>query len=142
MRNHVIDAAEGAIFAILLSIVVRLLGIEVTGMQMAILTGFSIFTVMTLHTIGTRFKVPDELSAIDKKFTYQYGESTIVLQYRGAVIELLVDGQVQDSIKVLMSAKQLTLTGKLPGGEVVEAKTVKGINKWEVSVSGAEVQAV
>ena len=143
MKHFLIDVGEGLVFGVAFAVLIRLLGIDVTPAQMGILAGFAIIAIAALNAIGTRLKGGQSSEALpDKQMKYEYGDKTILVQYRGTKIMLLVNGEMQDMLNVVASFKALTLTGKLPTGEEVKAVAGKGVNKWNVFVGQEEVQQV
>jgi len=146
MKNLMIDFAEGLIFGLLLAILVHILGIEVTGFQLGVITAFSIIAVSVLNTAGMHFKgkgVADigepaaATFAINKTWTYKHEDNIIEIRNTAKLCELIVNGQVQDSIKGVV-ALRLKLSGKLHGGEEVKASFAQMQGKWLVLV-GDEV---
>ena len=141
MKNTLIDIGEGLIFGVAFAVLVKVLGIDVTPVQVGILTGFAILAIAVLNAVGTKLKGGTEEPLPDRQFKYLYGENTILVQYRGSQISLLINDEMQDMAKVLVSFKELTLTGKLPSGEDVKAVCgTKGINKWSVFVGQEELK--
>ena len=54
--KFIIDLVEGLIFGVLLTILIRILGIEVTAFQAGILAAFAIIVITILNSIGMALK--------------------------------------------------------------------------------------
>ena len=150
MKNTLIDLAEGLAFGLLLMLVLRLLDIETTPMQLGVLAGVSIFAVTLLNSIGMHFKgqgvakVGDPAAsafAINRTWTYKYGENTILIKNTAKLCELIVNDQVQDTIKGAFAMKT-KLTGNLPSGEEISASLLVMKNTWAVRVGNEELKEI
>ena len=150
MKNHLIDVGEGLIFGLLFVVVLRLLNIETDGFQLAVLVGFSIFAVSILNSIGMHLKgqgvakINEPAASVftnNRTWTYKYGENTIEIKNTPTLCELIINGQVQDTIKGIISLS-LKLNGRLPGGEEVKAAFKTSLATWDVTVNGEMLKAV
>jgi len=139
MKNLMIDLAEGLIFGIVLAIMLHVMGIDVTPAQLGVLAGVSIMLISILNAIGMRLKgqgvanigetAVDEF-AVNRTWTYHYGDNTIEIKNTAKLCELIINGQVQDTFEGRFAFK-LSLSGKLPGGQDVTARFA---TKWTVMV--------
>ena len=150
MKNLIIDLAEGAIFGLLFVVMLRIMGIETTPTQLGILVGVSIFAVSILNSIGMHLKgqgvakVGETAAsplAVNRTWTYKYGENTIVIKNTASLCELIVNGQVQDTIKGAFALKP-RLAGNLPGGEEISATFKATQNIWAVRVGSVDLREV
>jgi len=144
MKNLMIDLAEGLIFGIVLAIVLHVVGIETTITQLSIIAAVSIILISMLNAIGMRLKgqgvakigetAVDDF-AINRTWTYHYGENTIEIKNTAKLCELIINGQVQDTFAGRFALK-VSLSGKLPGGQDVTARLA---TKWTVMVDNEKL---
>jgi len=142
--------AEGIVFGLIFVAMLHIMGIETTPMQLGILVGVSIFAVTILNSIGMHFKGQGVAQvgapaaspfAVNRTWTYKYGENTIEIKNTAKLCELIVNGQVQDTIKGVLSIKT-KLVGNLPSGEEVKASLLVTKSTWAVYVGDEEVKEV
>jgi len=147
MKNFLVDLAEGLIFGIALAVLMRAIGIETTPVQLATIAGLSIVLISILNTIGMRIKgqgvakigetVGDDF-AVNRTWTYSYGENTIEIKNTKKLCELIINGHVQDTLEGVFALK-VRLSGKLPTGQEV---TARFSTKWTVMVDDQKLDEI